>query len=520
MRAAIYTRVSSDGQEENTSLGTQETACRQYAGEHGYNVFAVYQDVHSGFDLWERPQARAMLETIRRREVDAIIAYALDRLSRRQVHTAILVDECERAGVELLFVTETFEKTAVGDFLRSAKAFVAELEREKIKERTQRGLWARIASGKLRGSGFPMFGYHWRDEQRDAYEIDPTTAPIVRKMFDMAAQGNSTRAIAAMLNAEGILTPRGKERWSHTAVQGILRNDQYTGNARAYRFEERTMNGKRVRRRRPAEEHVALPEGTIPPLIAPATFAAVQDRLARNKAEATRNNREPGRFLLRAGFVTCGYCGRAISARLARPYGRAPYAFYRANDGSSHELCGHRFSISAALLDEAVWSRVTALLMQPDIIAAEAAKHRDGNPTAADLATTDRVLTEVARKQVNLARTIAAIDDADAAAPLVAEMKALGERKRALEKERAVILAQFEGWQASQEQLDALSTWCRTVATNLGMLSYEEKRLALVALGVKVRVWERGHQPRYEITVTIPLDRSVKPFVDSVAHCG
>src|SRR5918998_1510633 len=174
-RAAIYCRVSSQGQEENASLPTQEEACRRFAAARGYALDErhVYREVHSGADLWERPRLTALRERVRRGEVGAVICYALDRLSRKQTHLAIVVDECDRAGVDLLFATEEFEKSAVGDFIRSAKAFAAELEREKIKERTQRGLRARVESGKLRGGGFPMLGYRWRDEQHSGYEIDP-----------------------------------------------------------------------------------------------------------------------------------------------------------------------------------------------------------------------------------------------------------------------------------------------------------------------------------------------------------
>src|SRR5438270_10151428 len=108
MKAAVYCRVSSQGQEENASLPTQEEACRRFAADRGYIVREgdVYREVYSGADLWERPQLTALRGAIERREVDAVICYALDRLSRKQTHIAIVVDECDRAGVDLLFATE------------------------------------------------------------------------------------------------------------------------------------------------------------------------------------------------------------------------------------------------------------------------------------------------------------------------------------------------------------------------------------------------------------------------------
>ena len=139
-RAAIYCRVSTPGQEEDgTSLATQEARCRQYAAERGYSVVDVYRDVHTGMELWERPRINEVRAAVRRGELAAVIAYDLDRLSRDQAHLYILDEEATRHGCELLFVTEEFDKSPVGKAVRAMKGFAAEVEREKIKERTSAG---------------------------------------------------------------------------------------------------------------------------------------------------------------------------------------------------------------------------------------------------------------------------------------------------------------------------------------------------------------------------------------------
>ena len=83
-RAAIYCRVSTDNQERNTSLDSQEEACRQYARGLGYTVAEehVLRETHSGAELWERPQLTQVRKAVKAGEVDALIAYAVDRLSR------------------------------------------------------------------------------------------------------------------------------------------------------------------------------------------------------------------------------------------------------------------------------------------------------------------------------------------------------------------------------------------------------------------------------------------------------
>src|SRR3954469_19010910 len=140
-RVHIYCRVSSAVQEDGYSLSTQEAACRAWAAERGLTVASVAREVWSGGDR-HRPELDATLDRLG--PGDTLLCYALDRLSRSQVDTAILVDRIESAGASLALVTEDFEKSATGTFLRGAKAFAAELEREKIAERTGRGLRARV----------------------------------------------------------------------------------------------------------------------------------------------------------------------------------------------------------------------------------------------------------------------------------------------------------------------------------------------------------------------------------------
>src|SRR5437762_381222 len=141
--AALYVRVSTDKQEANYSLPTQEERCRAYAAEQGYRVAEVYRETYTGTELWERPELARLREALARREVDAVICYDPDRFSRKQIHSALLMDICERAGAELRFARFDFSRDATGQFLLNARAFAAELERENLIERTQRGMRAR-----------------------------------------------------------------------------------------------------------------------------------------------------------------------------------------------------------------------------------------------------------------------------------------------------------------------------------------------------------------------------------------
>ena len=111
------------------------------------------RDTASGFTL-ERPGIEHVRRLLRAGAVDIVLAYAVDRLSRNQNNIGVLFDEVAQAGARLEFVTEDFEDTAIGRFILAARAFTAEVEREKIAERTMRGKAERARRGKLpQGTG-------------------------------------------------------------------------------------------------------------------------------------------------------------------------------------------------------------------------------------------------------------------------------------------------------------------------------------------------------------------------------
>jgi site-specific DNA recombinase len=519
LRAAIYCRVSTasqaeskdkaapkdaDDKQQETSLETQAVACVRYATQHGYRVDPdhIYQEVYTGANLWDRPKMMQLRQRLRAREVDVVLAYAVDRLSRDQAHTFILLDEAERHGARLEFVTETFEATPIGKFILSAKAFAAEVERQKITERTHRGRRSRLDSGRPLPGIRPLYGYCWADERKARLAFDPVTHRTARRLFDALLAGSSLRQLARQLTAEGIPSPAGRPHWTMAGVRSVVTNPAYSGRPQALRWQAvKNANGKKTMIRRADAETVALPPDILPPLVTPAEFTAVQLRLSLNKAHAARHNADPEATLLRGGYARCAACGATMQACY-----HPTRHVWRYDCNNRSQGCPQRPTIAAPLLDAAVWQRVEQLLTRPEIIAAEVARQYAADPTAADLTATDEALAETTRQQANLGPRIAQLDDDDAAAPLLAQLKRLSVRKRQLEAERAELLGRRAAWEAAQVRLDEITAWCNTVAANLGELTYADRRMAIEALGVQATVFRPDATPRYRIYASIPLD--------------
>ena len=436
-RVHIYNRVSSTAQKDGYSLDDQESACRSWAVERGLPVASVEREVWSGADR-DRPKLNAILDRLR--EGDTFLVYNQDRFSRGgAVDTFVLIDRIEATGAVFQFATGDFDRSEWGPLKQTVDAILAEREREDIRRRTQGGRRARVASGKPIPGGKPPYGYRWLDPDKPKggktrLVPDPETAPVVRLIFELALAGESLRAIAASLDARHILTPYGKSSWTAATVRRVLTRQMYsTGAATAYTVHyERRPNGKKGYRQRDTaeEERVQIPD-VAPPLVGREDQAAVMARLATNQSFATRNNSNPEATLLRAGFVRCGHCGWAMRVNSASARNGARYCCHTYRKGR----CANPV-ITATPLDTAVWALVAAILRDPAIIAAEVERQRDDGALERDLAAVEKMLAAITEKQAITARAITAVDDDEAAGPLIAELKALGERKKAAQRDR------------------------------------------------------------------------------------
>lgn len=509
-RAAIYCRVSSEKQEDNASLPTQEAACRQYAAEQGYEIAGVYREIYTGAALWERPQLSALREAVRRGEADVIVAYAIDRLSRDQAHLFIVTDEWERAGAAAEFVTERFDQSPMGKFLLSAKGFAAEVEREKIRERTMRGLKARAERGKLKPGSRALYGYRWPVETceeggeivtvvvRDRYEINPEEAAVVRRIFGWYVEGMPLLAITKRLSAEGVPTPTGTERWVRGTIHRMLDNPAYKGEVYRGRSRYEVVKGRRTLVRQPESEWVRLPDGAIPPLVSTETWDAAHARARRNAAEAARRNSDPEAFLLRGGYVVCGRCGRPVHASMVRDRQSGLMPAYRViSNIEQHQDCTAT-RITAAELDAAAETYLRRVALDPDVLARMIDRLTAEDAGAADLASVEASLATVKKQQRIAANSIIALDDEEAAAPLEAKLKELAARKKALEAERATLTARREATEGTIARLHALRAQAADLAAAWATLPYQAKRDLMAAIDLKVRLYPVGAPERYD----------------------
>jgi len=461
-KAAIYCRVSTEGQEEGTSLDTQLEFCLKKAGELGYKAPPEYRlrESYSGLKL-DRPTLNHARELVRSGKISALICYTLDRLSRDPIHNIIIQEELERYGVRLVLVTEEVDSSDMGKLITHIRGYAAKLETEKIKERTMRGKMELVKQGKFpQGTGAGIYGYDWNPDKK-IRTINEYEAKIVTKLFDWTAEGHSSFRIATTLNEQRIPTKQG-HLWHPLTIRRILKNTAYIGLT--------YYSG-----------HL-LPD-VSPPIIKPEVFALVNDILKRKSNLNKSRVIQP--YLLR-GRIFCGECGTPCTGAFLNRRWR----YYRCRGTypttSRGAICKSRY-MRADKIESIVWDEVKKMLTDPEMIRgklAEQCKTDDSVPTEAEKL--KRKLKTYPGQKRRFTKLFRYKDDFNEDA-LLDELADLKEEWEADTKR----LADLEAIMSKQYQLStaiiALDEITEPLKNNIDNLSFEGKQRALKVLGIKVR---------------------------------
>ena len=157
--------------------------------------------------------------------LDQILVLAPDRLARNQAHQLLLIEECKRLGVDIIFVKRPIAHTPEDPLLLQMQGVIAAFEREKIRERSRRGKLQKAKQGQVHVLSGAPYGYVYipageTGQARDA--IHPQEADIVRHIFTLYGEaGRRIGAIATHLTAQPMPTRRGAPQWERSVGWGM-----------------------------------------------------------------------------------------------------------------------------------------------------------------------------------------------------------------------------------------------------------------------------------------------------------
>jgi site-specific DNA recombinase len=387
--AAIYARVSSEQQREANTIASQTTSLIEFAQGHDLEVpkeWVFEDDGYSGATL-ERPGLERVRDLAAEGQIQVVLAYAPDRLSRKYAYQILLIEELARNGVETLFIKAPQGSSAEDQLLVQFQGMIAEYERAQILERSRRGKRHRAQAGEVSVMSGAPYGYRYvrkTDEAPAAYAVLEAEARVVERIYEMyTVEGLSIGEITRRINAQGIPTRKASARWERSTVWAVLRNSAYRGVAcfGKTRASARTRVIRPLRRRgvvtpsttagheRPREEWIEIP---VPALVSEESFARAQELLQENKIRSRRRTIEPS---IVQGLVSCQKCGYAFSRTSTQTSARKIHYYKCIGSESWRKLggpvCDNGRFVRQDLLDQIVWTEVIRLLEDPILIQQE-----------------------------------------------------------------------------------------------------------------------------------------------------
>ncbi|PWT76986.1 MAG: hypothetical protein C5B60_03395 [Chloroflexi bacterium] len=492
------------------SLSEQNEKCTQYCLARGYEIVANLDDVFSGAELSQRPKMSELRVLVRKKHVDVIVATNLDRISRSQIHQTVILYEAEEYGVSLELTEEPFDNNEQPRLMRIFSGFFAEIEREKIRDRSMRGKKERARKGLMLPSNIPLFGYSFADDRKTRYVVNPITAPIAIRIWNEAASGKPIRRIAIDLTRDKIDCPRDAWRrekgdpsdppqgnvWVYNTVRGILFNPAYWGQHSAFRWDktERRRDVDPItgdvtkvritRQRTVGEGRYELPEAA-PALILPELARTVHERLARNKEEAARKSKHPEGGLLRAGFIKCGACGGNMNCVMGSGHAYT-YRCPRAIRTVSTHRCTNKVFVRAKKIDADVWERLMAVLQDPEYIEQEMMPLLNEDSRRDAIRALTRRLKELDAEEGNLARLARKIGDGAGSNKLIVELQLVADEKQGVQKELKQLEQDERDQEAARERLKAVKVMIAGIVQVGEQFTYAKKRAFLWMLNVQV----------------------------------
>lgn len=328
MKAAIFARVSTQEQaQKGFSLPDQVAVCRKRAEELGCIQIDEFIEDESGAFM-ETPGLDMLRDAVKNNGYKYIVMLDPDRLARNLTRQLVVANEIEGSGAELVFTNYDYDKSPEGRLFFNLKGALAEYEREKIKERTSRGMRRKALSGKVPKGARP-YGYDY-DSEAGTYIINETEAEGVRLMFKWIGQEKATLyETCRRLSEMGFPTKNNGGVWRSNTVAGIIHNTLYYGEAVAFKkIKKKIAPGKYQTGKHPKENWVIIP---VPAIITREEFEAAQITLRENYEKAPRNTKNP--YLLQ-GLVYCPLCGH----RMGIGYdGRVRIAYFFCRTGTKAE---------------------------------------------------------------------------------------------------------------------------------------------------------------------------------------
>jgi site-specific DNA recombinase len=322
MRAAIYTRVSSQSQaEEGFSLEAQHDILMDLIERKGLQLYKVYSDPGVSGGSFKRPGIQMLIADMKAKKFEALLIHKLDRLSRNIGDLYQFIDLINKLDVRLIIASQGSEEIDTRSPMGKAFLFFsgiwAHIYLDNLREETLKGQIKKAQKGGKHISRPPL-GYTFDSDYNLC--IVEEEAKLVRTVFHLYLSGQGVVKIAKHMNTFS----RGKEggKWDSKAVRNIITNPTYAG----------------YNHFKPAhwsDYQRIITNGDHEPIVTKEEFKQAQTYIERRTNKHMSKNSYNYPF---SGIVRCGKCGATYTGNSSKHEGKV-YKSYRCYNNYSKNLC-------------------------------------------------------------------------------------------------------------------------------------------------------------------------------------
>jgi len=304
-RTAGYARVSTDSDEQFTSYEAQIDYYTKFIqARDDWEFVGVYTDEGiSATNTKHRDGFNQMVQDALDGKIDLIVTKSVSRFARNTVDSLTTVRKLKEHGTEIYFEKENiFTFDSKGELLITIMSSLAQEESRSISENVTWGQRKRFADGKVSMPYKQFLGYEKGAD--GAPVINEEEAAIVRLIYTLFLEGKTPAGICRYLDAQGVPTPSGKQKWSQTTVNSMLANEKYKGDAL---LQKKFTVDFLMKKMKPNEGEVPqyYVEHSHEAIISPVEWDMVQAEIARRK---TLGRAYSGNSVFSSKLV-CGDCG-------------------------------------------------------------------------------------------------------------------------------------------------------------------------------------------------------------------
>lgn len=356
--AVGYCRFSSDHQREE-SIEAQQRIINDYAKRNNYKIIDWYIDRGVSGKTVNRPSFQKMLEVIASGDCNfnSVIVHKMDRFSRNSGDAIKYKDILHDYGIELVSTVEQIKDDAQGRLVYGIMSTINQFYVDNLSTEVMKGLRENAYKCKWNG-GKPPLGYN---VENGKLVINESEAIIIRKIFEMSADGYGYNTILRELNKCGYKTKYGKP-FGKNSLYELIRNERYYGCYIYNKCAKRDSQNKRNSHKYKDESEIIRIENGNPAIISKELW----ERANMSRKITTRTNSKAKYPYLLSGLLYCGECGAKMHGN-HRKYGPTGYNTYRCNKQANQLNCACK-EIRSDTLEQFVIDTLIEHFFSPNII--------------------------------------------------------------------------------------------------------------------------------------------------------